>query len=71
MIKIFPITAYYDKSSYGVRCQNKERLIFMKWKDVKRIVISTLNSDETIDNKIDYIISILSIYRSKRYGKRR
>lgn len=43
----------------------------MKWKDVKRIVISTLNSDETIDNKIDYIISILSIYRSKRYGKRR
>lgn len=43
----------------------------MKWKYVKKIVIDTLNSDNTIDNKIDFIISILSIYRGKRYGKRR
>lgn len=43
----------------------------MKWKFVKRCVISMLNGDYTIDNKIDYIISILSIYRDRRYGKRR
>ena len=71
LIKILPITAYYDKSSYGVRCQNKEKVNFMKWKYVKRCVISMLNGDYTIDNKIDYIISILSIYRDRRYGKRR
>ena len=34
----------------------------MKWKYVKNCVISMLNSDYTINNKIDYIISILSIY---------
>ena len=43
----------------------------MRWTKVKRIVINTLNSDATIVNKIDFIISILSIYRSNRYGKRR
>lgn len=71
LIKILPITAYYDKSSYGVRCQNKERLIFMKWKYVKRLVVNTLNSGATIDNKIEFIISMLSFYRDRRYGKRR
>lgn len=43
----------------------------MKWKYVKRLVVNTLNSDATIDNKIEFIISILSIYRDRRYGKRR
>ena len=43
----------------------------MKWKSVKSYVIEKLNSEETIDNKIDYIISILAIYRIRRYGKRR
>lgn len=43
----------------------------MKWKSVKNYVIEKLNSEETIDNKIDYIISILAIYRIRRYGKRR
>jgi hypothetical protein len=43
----------------------------MKWKYVKRLVVNTLNSGATIDNKIEFIISILSIYRDRRYGKRR
>lgn len=43
----------------------------MKWKYVKNCVISMLNSGATIDNKIEFIISILCIYRDRRYGKRR
>lgn len=43
----------------------------MRWTKVKRYVIGMLNSEETIDTKIDFIISILSIYRDGRYGKRR